>query len=98
MAIAQHPHAEDTTDCRSCGVEFDLARQHYFDELCPSCKEEQDGADAVNPVVGKCFACNTDVRADDEHYSQKAAPHDVHGPVMVCPDHQDFTWHPPRGI
>lgn len=27
-------------ECRECGSEFNLAAQHYYDNLCPSCQED----------------------------------------------------------
>ena len=36
------PHDPDWTGCRECGVQFDLARQTYYDNLCPGCKAEVD--------------------------------------------------------
>lgn len=33
---------QDLIDCRSCGETFDLSKQNYYDNLCPSCIEEQE--------------------------------------------------------
>jgi len=27
--------------CAECSREFDLARQHYYDNVCPSCKDDR---------------------------------------------------------
>jgi Zn finger protein HypA/HybF involved in hydrogenase expression len=37
-----HPHDPDFIECRECGAEFDLARQNYYDNLCPKCHAEED--------------------------------------------------------
>ena len=34
----KHEHDPDLIECRECGREFDLARQDYYDSLCPVCK------------------------------------------------------------
>lgn len=85
---------EDTVECRECGSTFNLAAQYYYDSLCPSCKREKDGEEAVNPVVGSCYVCDDDVHSNDQCWSESAAPYDVRNPVLVCPDHSDHSWSP----
>jgi Zn finger protein HypA/HybF involved in hydrogenase expression len=35
-------------ECRECGAQFDVAKQRYYDNLCPPCKDENDpGAPAA---------------------------------------------------
>jgi hypothetical protein len=92
----QHP--PEIVECTDCGSEFNLAAQAYYDNRCPSCKREESGEDAVDPVYGQCYVCDEDVRKSEQHYSNKAAPYDVHGKVLVCPDHRDHKWTPSRGI
>lgn len=87
-----------TLTCADCGCQFDLSKQAYYDDLCPTCKEAESGEDVVNPVYGQCYVCDEDVRKNEEYYSSKAAPYDVRGKVMVCPDHRDHKWTPSRGI
>jgi hypothetical protein len=96
--MTQREHDPEPTNCRSCGTQFDLARQHYYDNLCPTCKQDADGEDRTNPVVGSCHVCGEDVRANESYYSQKAAhPEMRRGEgVLVCPDHRDHRWSPPR--
>jgi len=31
-------HIAEPIECRTCGIEFDLARMNYYDNLCPKCK------------------------------------------------------------
>ena len=88
----------ELTDCRNCASQFDLAAQYYYDNLCPSCKREQDGEDAVNPVIGACYVCDTDVRKTEQCWSSKPAPYDVRGDVLTCPEHVDHRYSPGRGV
>jgi hypothetical protein len=36
--------------CRDCGAPFDLASQNYYDNLCPSCVEDE----RTWPLCHKC--------------------------------------------
>lgn len=38
-----HEHDPDMVECRECGLDFDLARVSYYDNICPACREG-DGA------------------------------------------------------
>jgi|GEM_PF-1203712 hypothetical protein len=40
--MTPHPHDPEITSCRKCGAQFDLARQNYYDTLCPSCVKADD--------------------------------------------------------
>lgn len=40
--MSHHPHDPEITECRECGAEFDLARQHYYSDICPSCLKEEE--------------------------------------------------------
>lgn len=88
----------EPTECRDCGATFNLAAQYYYDNLCPECKREQDGEDAVDPVVGSCYVCDDDVRSTEESYSRRAAPPDVREKVLVCPDHRDHRYSPDHPV
>lgn len=35
-----HRHDPAIVECRECGGSFDLARQNYYYNLCPECKDE----------------------------------------------------------
>ena len=83
----------EEVECRDCDSTFNIGAQAYYDNLCPSCKAEDD-PDAVDPVYGTCYVCDEDVRRSEAHYSSKAAPYDVRGDVMVCPEHKDHRWSP----
>lgn len=101
MTRNAHEHDPEMIDCRNCGAPFDLARQYYYEDLCPSCKKEKDGDDAVDPVVGKCHVCGDEVRSTEQCYSTKAAHPELRRGegVLVCPDHRDHRWAPdPRGV
>jgi hypothetical protein len=89
-----HRHAPEQAECRNCGAMFDLARQYYYDDLCPTCKEKEDGRDAVDPVVGTCYVCGDEVRKSQQCWSRQAAPPDVHGDVLVCRDDKGHRWTP----
>lgn len=32
-------HDPDLVECRTCGAQFDLARQPYYGPDCPSCRD-----------------------------------------------------------
>lgn len=54
----------DITECRECGAEFNLAAQYYYDNLCPSCKQDQDGKKTSWPACPICesrFEPNTGI-------------------------------------
>lgn len=36
--MSRQPHDPDLVTCRDCGHEFDLARQDYYDNICPNCR------------------------------------------------------------
>mgnify|MGYP000137835986 CR=1 FL=1 len=86
----------ETVSCRNCGADFNLAAQYYYDNLCPSCKHDEEGEDVTNPVVGTCHVCEADVRANEEAYRKRAAPPELRRGegVLVCPDHRDHRWSP----
>ncbi len=44
----------ETVQCRDCGTSFNLDAQWYYDNLCPSCKAEQDGEEKTWP---SCIFC-----------------------------------------
>jgi hypothetical protein len=44
----------EPTDCRNCEATFNLSAQYYYDNLCPSCKAEQDGEDVTRPACTNC--------------------------------------------
>ena len=48
-----HEHDPEPTECRDCGATFDLARQHYYDNRCPSCVEDED-PERTWPMCAKC--------------------------------------------
>lgn len=33
-------HDAEIMECRECGATFDLARQSYYYDLCPTCNSE----------------------------------------------------------
>lgn len=35
-------HDPDMVECRECETEFDLARQNYYDNICPKCLKEEE--------------------------------------------------------
>lgn len=35
-------HDAEIMECDACGSQFDLARQDYYDKLCPDCNEEME--------------------------------------------------------
>jgi hypothetical protein len=37
----QDNHEMEVTECRECGVKFDLANQPYYDDRCPKCMDEK---------------------------------------------------------
>lgn len=41
----RHRHDPDLVECEQCGRTYDLARQHYYGPLCPTCRNtgENDG-------------------------------------------------------
>lgn len=40
--MSAYEHDPDIVECRKCGTEFDLALQNYYDNLCPSCMDEEN--------------------------------------------------------
>lgn len=59
MADLEHrrPGPEHQT-CRECGATFDLAAQNYYDNVCPSCVDEE----RTWPL---CAACSKRVDPDE---------------------------------
>jgi Zn finger protein HypA/HybF involved in hydrogenase expression len=43
-----HPHDPEVIECRECSAQFDLARQNYYDNLCPECKHEKQMESAMD--------------------------------------------------
>lgn len=41
-------------DCRMCGTQFDLSAQYYYDNLCPTCKAEEDDEETTWPSCINC--------------------------------------------
>jgi NMD protein affecting ribosome stability and mRNA decay len=39
--MSHQPEREDT-ECRNCGTTFNLAAQHYYDDMCPDCMKEEN--------------------------------------------------------
>jgi len=39
--MSNHEHDPNVVKCIECGTKFDLARQTYYDNTCPSCRGEQ---------------------------------------------------------
>lgn len=60
----QHEHDPDMVDCRECGRTFDLARQNYYDNLCPSCMEKE------NPerTWPRCTECDDPIPPEKRAY------------------------------
>lgn len=52
--MSRHSHDPELVTCRDCETKFDLARQHYYDNLCPSCKADHDGQEAIQPTCPGC--------------------------------------------
>lgn len=94
--MSHHQPDSEEVECRECGAVFRLDLQYYYDNLCPSCKREQDGEEATNPTIGSCHVCGDDVPANKEYYSQKAAHPEMRrgDGVLVCPDHRDHRFTP----
>lgn len=93
-----HQREQDLVECGACGSTFNLAAQYYYDNLCPECKREEHGDEAVDPVVGTCYVCDADVHKTEQVWSKRAAPYDIRGPVLVCPGHSDHRFSPGRGV
>lgn len=51
--MSHHEHDPELIECRECGCEFDLARQHYYDDICPSCLKEEE----PERTWPGCFRC-----------------------------------------
>jgi len=52
------------TTCSDCDQEFDLARQHYYDNVCPSCMEDESEEEEFRSWR-KCTACSMRVPTDE---------------------------------
>lgn len=76
--MSHHEHDPELIECRECDSEFDLARQHYYDDICPSCRA--DGRGEIN-----CVRCATAFRAGTGHTVRSSgaifAPDEM---VTVC--------------
>lgn len=89
MNDARHPHDPEEIECRTCGTTFDLARQNYYADECPSCY------DHPNPdrYTISCAHphCETEKPPEEMTKSRKASPIDARGPAYVCSEHADYS-------
>lgn len=91
-----HEHDPEIIECSNCGTEFDLARQHYYDDLCPSCASENK---EWRTWIG-CVACGTRLPRDQvEHATSTGRTGTEHVPVCSkgCKVHVETARHAPRG-
>lgn len=99
---SQHQHVEEMTDCRNCESTFDQARQHYYDDICPSCKredpDEKDPNEHVSTVSCSNPECDEEVPHTEAIWKREASAYDQRGESPVCPDCKDYRWRPGRGI
>lgn len=49
------------TECRRCGSTFNLSRQWYVDNLCPSCKHDSD----PEATLPGCYRCGEKIPPDE---------------------------------
>jgi len=62
--MTEYDPLPDMFACRECGYEFDLARQQYDDNLCPSCKTK----DNVWTTWTPCIVCDNRAPSDQMEY------------------------------
>jgi hypothetical protein len=72
----QQQHDPEITECRNCSAEFDLARQHYYDDQCPSCVDEDRASIS-------CTACSNEMPRDEVSYAVHKGRHGSET-VPVC--------------
>lgn len=76
-----HRHDPDYVECRNCNTTFDLARQHYYDDLCPECMRD------ANPDRMKqaCLICGDRVDRSEIQKAKLVGRHQSEM-VSVCSD------------
>lgn len=62
--MSVHDHDPDFVECRSCGQEFDLALQNYYDNVCPPCMEDEE----PERTWPRCTGCDKRIPPDERAY------------------------------
>lgn len=78
----RHEHDPEMTDCRNCGAEFDLARQNYYDNICPSCLKEEE----PERTWPSCASCGDKIPPGEREYKTVA---ERRGGTSQLPIHAD---------
>jgi NMD protein affecting ribosome stability and mRNA decay len=79
-----HDHDRDIVECRECGARFDLVKQVYYDNLCPSCMDEEN-PERNWPICAEC-----DERIPPDEQASKTVEGGRRDPSAVSlPVHED---------